>query len=413
MEIIRLDDSVRDEFPLIKEADIAYLDNGATTQKPECVIEAVEEYYRRHNANPLRGIYELSVEATDAYEESRQAVADYIGAGDASEIIFTRNASESINLVAYSYGMSVLNEGDEIIVSTAEHHSNFLPWQRAADAKGARVVFFDPEEDGSFDLNKLKDLISEKTRILAMTQISNVIGRINDIKAMTDLVHEAGGVAVIDGAQAVAHIGVDVKELGADFYAFSGHKMYAPMGIGVLYGRKELLDKMPPFLYGGEMIETVTKERTVYAELPHKFEAGTVNVGGAVGLKAAIEFIDRYGFEQIVARENALTAKVVNAMNDMPYVKIIGGRKACNHHGIVAFRIEGVHPHDVAQIFADAGVCVRAGHHCAEPLHRYLGELAGTRVNSSTRLSVGIYNTEAEIDRFLDVLSGIRSRMGY
>lgn len=413
MENIRLDDSVRDEFPLIKEADIAYLDNGATTQKPECVIEAVEEYYRRHNANPLRGIYELSVEATDAYEESRQAVADYIGAGDASEIIFTRNASESINLVAYSYGMSVLNEGDEIIVSTAEHHSNFLPWQRAADAKGARVVFFDPEEDGSFDLNKLKDLISEKTRILAMTQISNVIGRINDIKAMTDLVHEAGGVAVIDGAQAVAHIGVDVKELGADFYAFSGHKMYAPMGIGVLYGRKELLDKMPPFLYGGEMIETVTKEKTVYAELPHKFEAGTVNAGGAVGLKAAIEFIDRYGFEQIVARENALTAKVVNAMNDMPYVEIIGGRKACNHHGIVAFRIDGVHPHDVAQIFADEGVCVRAGHHCAEPLHRYLGELTGTRVNSSTRLSVGIYNTEAEIDRFLDVLSGIRSRMGY
>ena len=408
-----MDDNVRDEFPLIKEADIAYLDNGATTQKPECVIKAVEEYYRRHNANPLRGLYELSVEATDAYEESRQAVADYIGAGDASEIIFTRNASESINLVAYSYGMSVLNEGDEIIVSTAEHHSNFLPWQRAADAKGARVVFFDPEEDGSFDLNKLKDLISEKTRILAMTQISNVIGRINDIKAMTDLVHEAGGVAVIDGAQAVAHIGVDVKELGADFYAFSGHKMYAPMGIGVLYGRKELLDKMPPFLYGGEMIETVTKERAVYAELPHKFEAGTVNVGGAVGLKAAIEFIGKYGFEQIVARENALTAKVVNAMNDMPYVEIIGGRKACNHHGIVAFRIEGVHPHDVAQIFADAGVCVRAGHHCAEPLHRYLGELAGTRVNSSTRLSVGIYNTEAEIDRFLDVLSGIRSKMGY
>lgn len=413
MEIIRLDDSVRDEFPLIKEADIAYLDNGATTQKPECVIEAVEGYYRRHNANPLRGIYELSVEATDAYEESRQAVANYIGAGDASEIIFTRNASESINLVAYSYGMSVLNEGDEIIVSTAEHHSNFLPWQRAADAKGARVVFFDPEEDGSFDLNKLKELINDKTRILAITQISNVIGRINDIRAMTGLIHGSGGVAVIDGAQAVAHIGVDVKELGADFYAFSGHKMYAPMGIGVLYGRKELLDKMPPFLYGGEMIETVTKERTVYAELPHKFEAGTVNVGGAVGLKAAIEFIGKYGFEQIVARENALTARAVDAMKDMPYVDIIGGRKACNHHGIIAFRIDGVHPHDVAQIFADAGVCVRAGHHCAEPLHRYLGELAGTRVNSSTRLSVGIYNTKAEIDRFLDVLSGIRSRMGY
>ncbi len=413
MEISKLDDSVREEFPLIRDADIAYLDNGATTQKPESVLKAVDEYYRKHNANPLRGIYDLSTEATECYEESREAVADFIGAEDAGEIIFTRNASESINLVAYSYGMSTLSEGDEVIVSTAEHHSNFLPWQQAAKTKGARVAFFDPEEDGSFDLNKLKNLINERTKILAITQISNVIGRINDIKAMTDLIHEAGGVAVIDGAQAVAHIGVNVRELGADFYAFSGHKMYAPMGIGVLYGRKELLDKMPPFLYGGEMIESVTKERTVYAELPHKFEAGTVNAGAAVGLKAAIEFIGRYGFEQIVARENALTARVVDAMNDMPCVDIIGGRKACNHHGIVAFRIEGVHPHDVAQIFADSGVCVRAGHHCAEPLHRYLGELSGIRVHSSTRLSVGIYNTEEEIDRFLDVLSGIRGKMGY
>lgn len=409
----QLDESVRAEFPLIRESDIAYLDNGATTQKPESVLRAVDTYYRKQNANPLRGIYDLSMEATEACQKARQAVADFIGAEDACEIIFTRNASESMNLAAYSYGMSALQEGDEIIVSTAEHHSNFLPWKQAAATKGAKVVYFDPEEDGSFDLDKLKSLITERTKILAITQISNVLGRINDIKSMTELIHSVGGVAVIDGAQAVAHIRVNVRELGADFYAFSGHKMYAPMGIGVLYGRKELLEKMPPFLYGGEMIESVTKDRTIFAELPYKFEAGTVDAGGAVGLHAAIDFINQYGFEQIVARENALTARIVNAMKEMPYIDILGDKKACNHHGIVAFRVDGVHPHDVAQVFADEGVCVRAGHHCAEPLHRYLGELAGIRVHSSTRVSVGIYNTEAEIDRFLDVLSQIRGKMGF
>ena len=372
--MLQLDDKVRDRFSLIKNADIAYLDNGATTQKPDCVLKAVEKYYNEENANPMRGIYELSVAATDAYENAREAAAEFINASDASEIVFTRNASESVNLIAYSYGLSMVNEGDEIIVSTAEHHSNLLPWKHVAEVKKAKVVFYDPNPDGEFDLDKLA--------------------------------------LVVDGAQAIAHIRVNVKELGADFYVFSGHKMYAPMGIGVMYGRKELLEKMPPFLFGGEMIESVTKERTTYAEVPHKFEAGTVNVGGAVGLHAAMDFIKQYGFEQIVARENMLTSVALDGMREMPYIDIIGGDMVCDHHGIVAFRVEGVHPHDVAQVFADAGVCVRAGHHCAEPLHRYLAQFAGTRINSSTRMSIAMYNTVSEVERFLDVLSSIRGLMG-
>ncbi len=407
-----LNDNVRKLFPLINNKDIAYLDNGATTQKPESVLAAAEDYYKAHNANPLRGIYELSVEATDIYEDARGAVADFIGAKSPDEIIFTRNTSESMNLVAYSYGRSRVKAGDEIIVSVAEHHSNILPWKMVAEEKGATLKFFDCETDGKLVPDKLREIVSEKTAIIAITQVSNVIGRINDIKEMARIAHGVGAVIVADGAQSVAHIQVDVQDLDVDFFAFSGHKMYAPMGIGVLYGKRELLEDMPPFMYGGEMIESVTKERTIYADIPHKFEAGTVNAGAAAGLKAAIDFIHEYGFEQIVARENALSAIAVEGMSEIPHVEIIGSRKACHHHGIVAFRVEGVHPHDVAQIFADEGVCVRAGHHCAEPLHRHLAELSGIKTTPSTRLSIAMYNTEGEIKRFLEVLSGIRHRMG-
>ncbi len=407
-----LNDSVRELFPLINGKDIAYLDNGATTQKPESVLNAMDDYYRAHNANPLRGIYELSTEATDIYEAARTAVAGFIGATGPEEIIFTRNSTESINLAAYSYGRSAVCEGDEIIVSVSEHHSNMLPWKMVAEEKGAKIVYLDCEENGSYDMDKLRNLVGPKTKIVAIAQVSNVIGRINDIKEITRIAHEAGAAVLVDGAQSVAHIKVDVKDLGVDFFAFSGHKMYAPMGIGVLYGRKELLEKMPPFLYGGEMIASVTKERTIYAELPHKFEAGTVEAGAAAGLKAAIDFINEYGFEQIVARENALSSIAVEGMKELPYIDILGSSRACHHHGIVAFRVQGVHPHDVAQIFADEGICVRAGHHCAEPLHRHLAELSGVKTTPSTRLSVALYNTEEEIRRFLDVLATVRGRMG-
>ena len=397
---------IREEFPLINSTTLAYLDNSATVQKPKCVLDAVSRYYEKDNANPMRGLYDLSLRATEDYEKARSAAARFIGATP-EEIVFTRNASESLNLVAYSYGMNFIKEGDEIIVSVAEHHSNFLPWQQVARVTGAKVIWYDCEKDGRFDLDTLLGLLSDKTKLLAITQVSNVLGRVNDVKTMAKMVHEKGGVIVVDGSQSVPHMAVNVKDLDADFFAFSGHKMYAPMGIGVLYGKKALLDKMPPFLYGGEMIESVTKERTTFAEVPHKFEAGTVNAGGAAGLLAAIEFIEKYGFDFITKREDMLTKRAFDRMKEMPYIKILGGERAEDHHGIIAFQVEGVHPHDVSQIFADSDIAVRAGHHCAQPLHKHLG------VMSSTRMSVAFYNTEEEIDRFIEVLSGIRSRMGY
>lgn len=399
-------DEIRKEFPLLKNRDIVYLDNGATSQKPQCVLDAVAEYYEKNNANPMRGLYDLSVDATESYENARSAVAEFIGAPTPETIIFTRNASESLNLIAYSYG-SFLKEGDEVIVSIAEHHSNFLPWQQAAKARGATVKFLECAPDGSFDLNVLEGLLTEKTKLLAVTQISNIFGRINDIKEMAKLIHQHGAVIVVDGAQSVPHIPVDVRDLDIDFLAFSGHKMFAPMGIGVLYGKIELLEKMPPFLYGGEMIEIVTKERATFAEVPHKFEAGTVNAGGAVGLRAAIDFMKRVGWETITAQEEALTERAFSGMKGIPHVRIIGADDYREHHGILTFQVEGVHPHDIAAIMSEEQVAVRAGHHCAQPLHKHLG------VMSTTRASFAFYNNEEEIDRFLSVLRTIRPRMGY
>ena len=400
-------EKAREEFPLLKKKDVVYLDNGATTQRPQCVLDAVAEFYENKNANPMRGLYEISIAATEAYEAAREKTARFIGAKDPASVIFTRNASESLNLVAYSYAMSVLSEGDEIILSIAEHHSNFLPWQMAAKAKGATVKFYECEKDGSFDPEKLESLLSPRTKLLAITQMSNLFGRRNDLKTFASLIHEKGGVIVADGAQSVPHGIVDVAADDLDFFAFSGHKMYAPLGIGVLYGKMELLEKMPPFLYGGEMIETVTKERATYAEAPHKFEAGTVNAGGAVGLSAAIDFMERYGRTEIERKELALTKRLFDRLNEIPYVSIYGAEKPEDHHGICTFALEGVHPHDVAQILSDQGICVRAGHHCAQPLHRHLG------VMSTTRASLAFYNNEEDIDRFAEALSGIRKKMGY
>ncbi len=402
-----IEKKIREEFPLLQQDPVVYLDNGATTQKPKSVLDAMLRYYETENANPLRGMYDLSVAATEAYENARKKVADFIHAKSEREIVFTRNASEAFNLVAYSYARTTLKPGDEIIVSIAEHHSNFLPWQKAAEATGAKVCYFYCEEDGSFDLEKLKAMLNEHTKLVAMTQVSNLFGRVNDIQTAAALAHEVGAVFVADGAQSVPHMPVNVQELDVDFFAFSGHKMYAPMGIGVLYGKEKLLEAMPPFLYGGEMIETVTIEKTTYAELPHKFEAGTVNAGGAVGLAAAIDFVNRYGFDTIVERENALTEYAFRGLTQIPHVKIIGAKEAENHHGILTFQLEGVHPHDVAAIFSDENIAVRAGHHCAQPLHKHLG------VMSTTRCSLAFYNTFEEVDRFLDVLKTMRQRMGY
>lgn len=397
----------RNDFPLLMQNKIIYIDNAATSQRPQCVIDAEGDFYKNYNANPLRGLYSLSVEATEVYENAREAVRKFIGAEKSNEIIFTRNTTESLNLVAYSYGLSNVKKGDEIVVSIMEHHSDLLPWQMVAKTCGAELKFIECAKDGSIDLEKVKELITSRTKIVAMTQVSNVLGREYPVKEIAKLAHDKGAVMVVDGAQSTPHMRVDVTDLDADFFAFSGHKLLAPMGIGVLYGKEELLEKMPPFLSGGEMIDSVTRTSAVYAELPHKFEAGTVNAAGAAGLKAAIDYIEKVGFDYIGEREIALTSRAIEKMKKIPHVNIIGSENADEHTGIVTFTIDNVHPHDISEILAADGIAVRAGHHCAQPLLTHLG------LNSTARASFAFYNTEDEVDKFIDSVATIRERMGY
>lgn len=397
----------RNDFPLLMQNKIIYIDNAATSQRPQCVIDAEGDFYKNYNANPLRGLYSLSVEATEVYENAREAVRKFIGAEKSNEIIFTRNTTESLNLVAYSYGLSNVKKGDEIVVSIMEHHSDLLPWQMVAKTCGAELKFIECAKDGSIDLEKVKELITSRTKIVAMTQVSNVLGREYPVKEIAKLAHEKGAVMVVDGAQSTPHMRVDVTDLDADFFAFSGHKLLAPMGIGVLYGKEELLEKMPPFLSGGEMIDSFTRTSAVYAELPHKFEAGTVNAAGAAGLKAAIDYIEKVGFDYIGEREIALTSRAIEKMKKIPHVNIIGSENADEHTGIVTFTIDNVHPHDISEILAADGIAVRAGHHCAQPLLTHLG------LNSTARASFAFYNTEDEVDKFTGSVATIRERMGY
>lgn len=397
----------RKNFPLLTAQDIAYLDNAATAQRPQCVLDAVRRFYCEQNANPLRGLYPLSIAATDAYENAREAVRRFLNAKSATEIVFTRNTTEGLNLAAYSYGLSHIKAGDEVVVSILEHHSDLLPWQMVCRQTGAALKFLDCEPDGSLDLNKAGALITDRTKLVAVTHVSNVVGRVNPIRQLADMAHKHGAVMVVDGAQSTPHIPVDVQALDADFLAFSGHKVYGPMGIGVLYGRRALLEEMPPFLTGGEMIESVSREGAVFAELPHKFEAGTVNAAGAAGLHAAINYVQSVGFDAMHRQELALTARTLAGMADMPHIHVIGSDRPEEHNGIVTFTVEGVHPHDVSEILACDGVDVRAGHHCAQPLLQHLG------YSATVRASFAFYNTEEEVDRLLQSLSTIRERMGY
>ena len=383
------------DFPLLMQDRTIYFDNSATSQRPQCVIDAEMDFYLNHNANPLRGSYPLSVEATDLYENARASVAEFINAANARQIVFTRNTTESMNLIAYSYGLSNVKAGDEILVSIMEHHSNLLPWQ------------MDCGQDGSVDLDKVRELITDKTKIVAITQVSNVLGRVNPIAEIAKMAHEKNAVIVVDGAQSIPHMAVDVQALDADFFAFSGHKVFGPMGIGVLYGKKEHLKKMPPFMYGGEMIDSVTRFDARYAEVPHKFEGGTVNAAGAAGLAAAIRYVDSIGFDYMHERELAVTKRALEGMKAIPHVNILGSDKAEEHTGILTFTVDDVHPHDVSEILISDGIAVRAGHHCAQPLLNHLG------VSSTTRASFMFYNTEAEVDTFLESLSSVRERMGY
>ena len=397
----------KQDFPLLRENPIVYLDSAATAQRPDVVIEAEMEFYRKYNANPLRGLYSLGIEATDHYEEARECVAKFIHAASAKEIIFTRNATESLNLVAYSYGLSHLREGDEIVVSILEHHSNQLPWRMVAEKTGAVVKYLECDRQGQISYADLQAAFSEKTKLVAVTQVSNVLGIRTPIDKIVALARKSGAVVVLDAAQSTPHMEVDVQKLGVDFLAFSGHKLMAPMGIGVLYGRKELLSEMPPFLTGGEMIQTVTRDKVVYAELPHKFEAGTVNGAGAWALAAAIRYLQEVGYEQIQKQELLLTTQLMEGLKKVPHVQIQGSPDPKEHCGIVSFTIDGVHPHDVSSILDADGIAVRAGHHCAQPLMQQIG------VMSTTRASMYFYNTEEDIEKLLTSVQTIRRRMGY
>lgn len=400
-------ENVRQDFVLLQNTDRVYFDNAATSQKPKCVIDAVQEFYEKYNANVLRGLYHLSVEATERYENARKTVQRFIHAACPEEIIFTRNATESMNLVAYSYGMANLKAGDEILVSILEHHSNILPWQMVSRATGAKLVFLECEPDGTIPKEKMDEAFSEHTKLVAVTQVSNVLGCVNDIPELVKRARACGAVILMDAAQSAPHMPIDVQKLDVDFVAFSGHKMLAPMGIGVLYGKQELLEKMPPFLTGGEMIETVSRYDAVYAELPHKFEAGTVNAGGAVGLAAAIDYLESYGMDTLHAVEQELTAYLFRGMNAIPHVHVLGSQREDNHTGIVSFTVDQVHPHDISEVLSSDGMDIRAGHHCAQPLHDHLG------IHSTARASLMFYNTKEEIDRFLESVSNIRRRMGF
>ena len=393
-----MDKNFLNDFPILRSqmngCPLAYLDNSATTQKPESVVRSICGYY---------GVYELSVKATKVYEEARRKVAKFINA-KSQEIIFTKNATESLNLIAYSYGLNNLRGGEEILITIAEHHSNLVPWQRVAQATGAKLNYIYLAADGNLSAEDIDKKLTRRTKILAVTQISNVLGIINDIKTLATKAHEVGAVIVVDGAQSVPHIPVDVQDLDADFLAFSGHKMLSPMGIGVLYGKKKILDAMPPFLSGGDMIEYVEEQTTTFAELPQKFEAGTQNVGGAAGLTAAIDYLQGVGFEEIERIERDLTTYAIAELKKIPYVELYGC-DAENKIGIVAFNVKDVHPHDVATILDSQGLAIRAGHHCAQPLIKYLGQ------NATCRASFYFYNTRRDVERLIEVILQVRRTM--
>ena len=397
----------RKDFDILNSGDYVYFDNAATSQRPRQVLDAVSNFYKTSNANPLRGLYDLSMMATEQYENARAVVADFIGASRSEEIIFTRNTTESLNLVAYSYGLENVHEGDDIVITVMEHHSNMLPWQMVAKKCKANLVYMEPTEDGTITKEEYESKITDKAKIVAVGHVSNVMGVTNPIKEIAAYAHSKGAIMVVDGAQSAPHMHVDVKNLGADFFALSGHKMLAPMGIGALYGRYELLEKMQPFLTGGEMIEYVTREDATYAEIPHKFEAGTVNAGDAVGLAEAIKYLKNVGFDTIKEQEEKLTTILMEGLKKMPYIKVFGSKDPAKHCGIVTFTMEGVHPHDMASVLNDDHVCIRAGHHCAQPLMQFIG------AGSTARASVYFYNTEEEVEIFLDKLSKVREVMGY
>jgi cysteine desulfurase/selenocysteine lyase len=397
---------LREDFPILKikvrGKRFVYLDSVATTQKPVQVIEAINNYYKNFNSNVHRGVYFISEEATRLYEEARMKVSRFINAESPRTIVFTRNATEAINLVAYSWGRKNMKEGDEIILTEMEHHSNLVPWQILAKEKNAKLKFIPVKEDGTLQLEKLQELFTPKSKILAITHVSNVLGTINPIKEIVEFAHKNGTLVLVDGAQSVPHIPVDVKDLGCDFLAFSGHKMLGPMGIGVLYGKEKILEEMEPFLGGGEMISQVWLERATWNEIPWKFEAGTPNVEGAIGLGSAIDYLKKIGMENIEKRERELTAYAMERLKEIEGIRIYGPKNPELKSGVISFNLENIHPHDVGTILDQEGIAVRVGSHCAQPLMAKFG------VSSMVRASFYIYNIEEEIDIMISALKKVK-----
>lgn len=388
----------KDDFPLLNNRNIAYLDSGATTQKPIQVIKAIENFYENYNANPHRGAYSLSVEATEIYEDTRTKIARFINAKNRDEVIFSKNASESLNLIAYSYGLDTLKNDDEIVLSIMEHHSNLVPWQYVSKKTGAKLNYMYIDENYELTKNEIENKITDKTKVVGITHVSNVLGTINNVKEIIDYAHKKGAIVVLDASQSIPHTKIDVQKLNPDFMVFSGHKMLAPLGIGVLYGKRELLNKMNPFLMGGDMIEYVYEQDTTFAPLPNKFEAGTQNVEGVVGLGTAIDYINSIGYEEIQKIENEVVKYAREELSKLDFLKIYITPNKENHSSVISFNIKGVHPHDVASILDSEGVCVRSGNHCAQPLLRYLG------IDSTCRASFYFYNTRNDVDMLVKAL---------
>ena len=391
-------EQIKKDFPLLENENITYLDSGATTQKPIQVIKAVEEFYQKYNANPHRGAYSLSVEATEQYENTRTKIAKFINAKHREEIIFSKNATESLNLIAYSYGLDNLKKDDEVIISIMEHHSNLVPWQKMTKQTGSKLNYMYINENYEIPDEEIENKITDKTKIVGITHVSNVLGTINNVKKIIKYAHKKGAVVIVDASQSIPHMKIDVQDLDADFLVFSGHKMLAPLGIGVLYGKREILNKMTPFLMGGDMIEYVYEQDTTFAPLPNKFEAGTQNVEGVIGLGAAIDYIENLGYDKIQEIEHEVISYARQELSKLDYLTLYTTPNEENHSSVISFNIKGVHPHDVASILDSEGVCVRSGNHCAQPLMRFLG------IDSTCRASFYIYNTKDDVDKLVKAL---------
>ncbi len=400
------DSSYKKYFPLLdRNPSLAFLDSAATAQRPESVLNAQRDFYTSMNANALRGLYELSARATQAIENTRIHIAELLGldASHSKEVVFTRNATESLNLIAYAYARKVLKADDEVCITIMEHHSNLIPWQQVCRETGAKLVYMYPNEEGFIDEAEIRAKISDKTKIVSAIHVSNVLGCVNDVKLMAQVAHEHGAIMVVDAAQSIPHFSLDLPSLGCDFLVFSAHKMYGPMGIGVLWGKMELLEEIDPFLTGGEMIDNVTEQDATWAIVPEKFEAGTQDAAGIYALDAAVSFMNEIGYEKIIAREQALMVQLMRRLQELDFIRIIGSADPAHHHGVVSFNICTIHPHDVASIIDMDKVAIRAGHHCAQPLLKHLG------IDSCCRASIAFYNDLGDIDQLIKGLKHVWS----